>query len=54
MDPVTLAFYATVCGCLSAVSPKMPRLPVRLVIGALVGLAAASVLPLVKDMLYML
>ena len=51
MDPITLAFYAIVCGCLSAVAPNFPKLPVRLGIGALVGLVAASVLPMIKGML---
>ena len=51
MDPITLAFYAVVCGCLSAVAPKLPKLPVRLGIGAMVGLVAASVLPMIKGML---
>ncbi len=51
MDPITLAFYAIVCGCLSAVSPAVPRLPTRLAIGAIVGLGAAIALPWVKGML---
>lgn len=48
MDPITLTFYAVVCGTLSAVAPRMPRLPVRLAIGAVVGLVAASLLPWIK------
>ena len=48
MDPTTLTFYAVVCGTLSAVAPRMPRLPVRLAIGAVVGLVAASLLPWIK------
>lgn len=51
MDPITLTFYALVCGCLSAVAPNFPRLPIRLGIGAAVGLVAASVLPMIKGML---
>lgn len=51
MDPITLIFYAVVCGCLSVVAPKLPGLPVRLGIGAGVGIAAASLLPLIKDAL---
>jgi hypothetical protein len=51
MDPIALTFYAVVCGLLSAASPRIPRLPVRLGIGAAVGLVAATVLPLVKQML---
>jgi len=51
MDPITLGFYAVVCGCLSAVAPSFPRLPIRLGIGAVVGLAAASVLPWIKGLM---
>lgn len=52
MDPIALAFYAVVCGVLSAVAPSMPRLPIRLAIGAVVGMAAASFLPMLKGMLH--
>lgn len=51
MDPITLAFYAIVCGCLSAASPRIPRLPVRLGIGAVVGIVAATLLPWIKGAL---
>lgn len=51
MDPITLGFYAIVCGCLSVVAPRFPRLPIRLGIGAAVGLVAASVLPVLKGMM---
>lgn len=51
MDPITLGFYALVCGSLGAVSPKFPRLPVRLAVGAVVGLVAASILPVLKGMM---
>lgn len=51
MDPVSLGFYAIVCGLLGAVAPSFPRLPVRLGIGALVGVTAASVLPWIKGMM---
>ena len=53
MDPITIAFYAVVCGCLSAVAPKLPRLPIRLGVGAGVGILAATVLPLIKDALHL-
>ena len=52
MDYVALGFYAVVCGCLSAASPRVPRLPVRLAIGAVVGIAAAATLPWLKGMLH--
>ena len=51
MDPITLGFYAIVCGCLSAVAPRFPRLPIRLGIGAAVGLVAASALPVLRGAL---
>ena len=51
MDPITIAFYAIVCGCLSAVAPKLPKLPVRLGVGAGVGILAATVLPLIQGAL---
>jgi len=51
MDPITLVFYAVVCGCLSAAAPRFPGLTIRLGVGAGVGILAASVLPLIKDTL---
>ncbi|MGV6811273.1 MAG: hypothetical protein ACWA47_03430 [Brevirhabdus sp.] len=52
MDPIAIAFYAVICGCLSAVAPNLGGMPVRLTIGAVVGVIAALVLPMVKGMLY--
>ena len=52
MDPITLTFYAVVCGCLSAVAPKFPGLLMRFGIGAGVGIFAAIVLPIIKDMMH--
>jgi len=51
MDPITLVFYAVVCGCLSVAAPKFPGMPIRLGVGAGVGILAASVLPYLKDMI---
>jgi len=51
MDPIAIAFYALVCGALGALAPRLPRLPVRLAIGAAVGVVAASVLPLLKALM---
>ena len=51
MDPITLGFYAAVCGTLSVVAPRFPRLPIRLAIGVCVGLVAATLLPMLKGML---
>jgi len=52
MDPIALAFYGVICGCLSAVAPNLGGVPLRLAIGAVVGLIAASVLPVLKGMMY--
>ena len=51
MDPITLGFYAIVCASLSVVAPRFARLPVRLGIGAAVGLVAASLLPVLRGAL---
>lgn len=51
MDPITITFYAVVCGCLSAASPRVPKLPVRLAVGAVVGIIAALLLPFLKGMM---
>lgn len=48
MDPVALIFYAIICGVLSLFAPQLGRAPQRLIIGAIVGIAAAAVLPLVR------
>ncbi|MFV1874794.1 MULTISPECIES: hypothetical protein [Nioella] len=48
MDPVTLTFYAVVCGLLGLVSPNLGRPAIRLGIGAVVGLIAAGALPTIR------
>ncbi len=48
MDLVALAYYGTICAVLGAVAPALRTLPARLVVGALVGLGAASALPVVR------
>lgn len=51
MDPVTATYYAAICAALSAGAPRVPTLPVRLVLGALVGLGAAALLPILRGAL---
>lgn len=53
MDPVSLGFYATVCGLLGLAGPRLGLWPIRLGIGALVGVVAVAVLPHVKTLLGM-
>ena len=50
MDWIALAFYAAVCGTLGIFAPRLGGLPWRLGIGALVGIVAASVLPVLRAM----
>ncbi|MCC1494116.1 hypothetical protein [Cognatishimia sp. F0-27] len=45
MDPITLSFYAVVCGCLSVAAPRLGGFVPRLIVGAVVGLVAATLLP---------
>lgn len=45
MDPITLGYYAAICGTLSLASPWLGSMIVRLVIGVIVGLGAAAALP---------
>lgn len=51
MDPVTLGFYALVCGVLSVLSPGLGPMGTRLIIGAVVGVLAATMLPMVRGSL---
>lgn len=49
MDPITLGFYAFVCGILSWFAPNLGgRIP-RLAIGAGVGVVAAASLPTLRS-----
>lgn len=51
MDPVTMAFYAVVCGVLGVFAPSLGTYWKRLIVGGIVGLVAATVLPVLKTML---
>jgi hypothetical protein len=42
MDPISLGFYAVVCGLLGLAGPTLGAAPIRLGIGALVGIVAVS------------
>ncbi|MEM9230104.1 MAG: hypothetical protein AAGB10_10900 [Pseudomonadota bacterium] len=48
MDPFALIFYAAVCGLLGYFAPTLGRAPARVIIGAIVGIAASAVLPIVR------
>jgi len=48
MDVTALAFYACVCAVLSFASPALGTPFLRLAVGALVGIAAAALLPILR------
>lgn len=48
MDPITLIFYAVICGGLGYAGPRLGAPLMRFGIGAGVGLIAASLLPAIK------
>jgi len=51
MDPVSVGFYAAVCGVLGLAGPRLGAAPLRLAIGAGVGVVAVAVLPFFQDFL---
>lgn len=51
MDITALTFYAVVCGVLSMASPSLGTPWRRLGIGAVVGIIAAAVLPMVRGVI---
>ena len=51
MEPISLTFYATVCGLLSVVAPRLGGFLPRLLIGAVVGIIAALMLPAIRGLL---
>lgn len=51
MDITALIFYALVCALLSMASPRLGTPVKRLAIGAVVGIAAAALLPVIRTAL---
>lgn len=51
MDIIGLAFYACVCAALSVVAPRLSTFPMRLGVGAIVGIVAAAVLPMLRGLI---
>lgn len=48
MDVTALVFYAIICGLLSLAAPRVTKPLTRVAIGALVGIAAALILPALR------
>ena len=51
MDPFALIFYAAVCGALSWLAPNLGGATLRMGVGAVVGILAAMLLPIVRGMI---
>jgi hypothetical protein len=49
MDPISISFYAIVCGCLSVVAPNLGGIAPRLIVGAVIGVIAALLLPTLRQ-----
>lgn len=49
MDPVNVVFYAFVCGSLAAYAPTAGGRAARAVLGMVVGVIAASLLPFLRS-----
>jgi len=51
MDPFVLIFYAVVCGALGLIAPNLGSPPIRLGVGAGIGVVAAALLPIIRGVL---
>ncbi|MGB2199869.1 hypothetical protein [Pseudooceanicola atlanticus] len=52
-DPVKMIYYAAVCATLAVLAPRFHTKRWRMMIGAVVGLVAAGILPFVNRALGM-
>ena len=50
MDIIGLVYYGAICGLLGGVSPRIGDAPVRVALGIGVGIAAAGLLPYLRQM----
>ena len=51
MEPISLVFYAVICGLLSLFAPNLGGAMPRMAVGAVVGIAAAAALPFLRGMM---
>jgi hypothetical protein len=51
MDPVNLAYYAVICGCLAAYAPNVSNRILRMIVGLGVGGISAALLPVLHRMI---
>ena len=52
-DGVTIAYYAAICGALAALAPRLRSMVRRVILGAAVGVIAASLAPNMRSALGM-
>lgn len=50
MDIIGLVYYGAICGVLGGISPRIGEAPVRVALGIGVGIAAAGLLPYLRQM----
>jgi len=48
MEPISIVFYAVICGLLSVFAPSLGGMVPRLAVGAVVGVVAAVILPVLR------
>ena len=48
MDLFTISFYASLCALIGLVAPRFRRWYARLIFGAVLGMAAAALLPQIR------
>ena len=51
MEPISIVFYALVCGLLSLFAPNLGGAVPRMAVGAIVGVGAAILLPVLRGMM---
>ncbi|WP_417413208.1 hypothetical protein [Hoeflea sp.] len=51
IDATAIAWYAIICGVLSALAPSFGGRLVRLLVGGVVGIIAATVLPALRGLI---
>lgn len=48
MDVLSLVFYALICGLLAVFAPNLGSRAMRMGVGAVIGIAAAAILPVLR------
>jgi len=51
MDPVSLGYYAVICGILGVASARLPSPLPRFLLGVAVGVVEAAILPYLKQLI---